>query len=673
MSILKRDELRVWMLGAATTGLFWQSIPAVGLSADTVASNAMTAKTKAAPTQPIAEPRPLPASAVNGGSNGIQLTAQTSDAKSEVQRQLEALYEQNGREMPDTATFSLQPVTPQASSPQPPVQPAQPAAKPATKPVAKPAFAPRTQAAPVPSQKPRYLQNTQQQYQPRHQAAPYPIQTAPFPNQAQAIAQPTSPEVAPVEPPRAAAPAPSRNPVVGFFRKISGSNRPLSTQAPVPPDVIPSVPNTPMLTAVPNTPAAVSASGMRPLTQAPMQVPAGQLAGKAVAPVQSAAPLTLPVNDSKLASTATNNVQTVSRVNSTPADATPAETPLPPLNDQPMPLPVVAVAMVTDSNSPAATPATVEAPTTTSATQSLNASEKAVPAVEVTGDFPNPFPDEPEAIADRKQPLPATAIKAIPKTTETPQATVASSSVNIPEAAVEAPQTTDVAEPSSIETSADDADEPQSINPPATNEDPFAVDGKDFLEPLIPEGSRSIPALGIPTLDVPPAQVTSPADDSKRSTEPAPFTQVPSLDAGDFAPPVKPGDLSKNMEAHLEKMNRIRERFGMKGLKGFCPVSLRDDRELVDAKPEYQFTYRKQKFHFSSAKAREKFEANPIRYAPAAYGADVVALTRDKDVIEGTLEYAAWYKGRLYLLGSQANYDAFLADPVQYATPDGIE
>ena len=111
----------------------------------------------------------------------------------------------------------------------------------------------------------------------------------------------------------------------------------------------------------------------------------------------------------------------------------------------------------------------------------------------------------------------------------------------------------------------------------------------------------------------------------------------------------------------------------MKGLKGFCPVTLHDERELIDARPEFNATHRSQKFHFASAEARDKFESDPSRYAPAAYGADVVALSRDKDVVEGTLDFAAWFKGRLYLFGSQANYNTFIATPSKYANLVGIE
>ena len=126
-------------------------------------------------------------------------------------------------------------------------------------------------------------------------------------------------------------------------------------------------------------------------------------------------------------------------------------------------------------------------------------------------------------------------------------------------------------------------------------------------------------------------------------------------------------------QATREKMKKIHERGSMKGLKGFCPVTLRDQRELTDAKPEFYSTFRGQKFHFASADAKLQFDQEPARYAPAAYGADVVALTRDKDVVEGSLDYAAWFKGRLYLFGKQETHDTFVSDPSQYATPVGIE
>ena len=198
-----------------------------------------------------------------------------------------------------------------------------------------------------------------------------------------------------------------------------------------------------------------------------------------------------------------------------------------------------------------------------------------------------------------------------------------------------------------------------------TDEDPFSVKAKDFSEPSIdeklspgaatvtpqspkldpPPASAAMPEIGMPPAFVPPLD-----DDANRPTDLMPPVATPSTDPGPIALPELPVD------PQVEKMKRIRERFGMKGLKGFCPVTLHDERELTDARPEFHFTHRSQKFHFASAEARDKFEVNPSKYAPAAYGADVVALSRDKDVVEGTLDFAAWFKGRLYLFGTQANF-----------------
>lgn len=147
------------------------------------------------------------------------------------------------------------------------------------------------------------------------------------------------------------------------------------------------------------------------------------------------------------------------------------------------------------------------------------------------------------------------------------------------------------------------------------------------------------------------------------------------VETPNLAPPTSETPTFDGIEdqATREKMKKIHERGSMKGLKGFCPVTLRDQRELKDAKPDFHSTFRGQKFHFADAEAKIKFDEEPARYAPAAYGADVVALTRDKDVIEGTLDFAAWFKGRLYLFGTQEAHDTFVANPALYATPVGIE
>ncbi len=196
-------------------------------------------------------------------------------------------------------------------------------------------------------------------------------------------------------------------------------------------------------------------------------------------------------------------------------------------------------------------------------------------------------------------------------------------------------------------------------------------------------GQSSTPAASPSTVALPPAGPLTAddpfADELKKigvvppATEPA--VETPNVETPNIVRPKTDSPTFDGIEdqATRDKMKKIHERGTMKGLKGFCPVTLRDQRELVDAKPDFHSTFRGQKFHFADADAKLKFDEEPVRYAPAAYGADVVALTRDKDVVEGSLDFAAWFKGRLYLFGSQNAHDTFVADPSKYATPVGIE
>lgn len=206
-------------------------------------------------------------------------------------------------------------------------------------------------------------------------------------------------------------------------------------------------------------------------------------------------------------------------------------------------------------------------------------------------------------------------------------------------------------------------EEPLAVPPPILGSNDPRADTESDL-PLLPPPTSITAGTDAPRLAVPAAPSLSPATPSLTEVQAGPTSGAAPQPA---APPARMAD------SYEEKMAKIRERGGMKGLKGFCPVALRDDRELKDAIPDYHATYRGQKFHFSSAEAKAKFEEDPRRYAPAAYGADVVILLRDRDVIEGTLDFAAWYKGRLYLFASEENHALFTEDPAKFALPQDFE
>jgi YHS domain-containing protein len=138
------------------------------------------------------------------------------------------------------------------------------------------------------------------------------------------------------------------------------------------------------------------------------------------------------------------------------------------------------------------------------------------------------------------------------------------------------------------------------------------------------------------------------------------------------APRIEPASTSTKLknEEHRSKMERIAARKDRKGLKGFCPVVLRDERDLVDSNDEFSVIYNGHRYEFSSHDSMEKFLAEPAKYAPAAGGCDVLHLALTGEELEGSLDHAVWYKGRLYLFADVETMETFVAAPSSHATND---
>jgi YHS domain-containing protein len=115
------------------------------------------------------------------------------------------------------------------------------------------------------------------------------------------------------------------------------------------------------------------------------------------------------------------------------------------------------------------------------------------------------------------------------------------------------------------------------------------------------------------------------------------------------------------------KMERIASREGLRGFKGFCPVVLRDMRELADAKLEHSAVYQGSQYWFSSAEARQAFLANPGAYVPASNGIDVVLFQKTGRQEIGSLDYAVWYRSKLFLFTSDATKAVFVSSPRTHA------
>jgi YHS domain-containing protein len=518
-------------------------------------------KPTAAPKQPANTVPPELLSVPPSDAVVIQPVAQSGGPKptapgqkSEVMKQLELLYQQDGREMPELNT-DIRPVPTNGS-------PAAPGAAPAT-------------AAPAQAPALRTQQPTSTQPKPQAPAAQY----QPVPSQYQnpqyqqpQAQQPSEPIHQPIGQQEG-----KKNPVTAFFKKLvpGGNKDPKPTKAPS--DFRPDV--------APLPPAYVGAppAQLRPEHQV--------LVGNAPATTIDA---TLPVLDSQ------------------------PRTPF----------------MVTVGTTPAALPKPL--------------SELGLP----------PSPETTASAQVDGLPPFSNTVAELPQLNSAPTATI-----ELPPAAPAD------ASPFS-EMSEADADKKLEMNPftgLTLNEDAGSANaGKAQLTPPAAETSKEDPfadelkAMGVVPPDAAPTTTPTLATPPSQLPQKIASSEIPSFDGIED-------------QATRDKMKKIHERGSMKGLKGFCPVTLRDQRELIDAKPEFHSTFRGQKFHFAGSEAKLKFDEEPARYAPAAYGADVVALTRDKDVVEGTLDFAAWFKGRLYLFGNQETHDTFVANPSQFAAPVGIE
>jgi YHS domain-containing protein len=152
----------------------------------------------------------------------------------------------------------------------------------------------------------------------------------------------------------------------------------------------------------------------------------------------------------------------------------------------------------------------------------------------------------------------------------------------------------------------------------------------------------------------------------------------PEPEAGGVAVPSEPlqsidGErlrIAREQEERQLQLERILARADQTGFKGFCPVALRDHRQLVDADQNIKAEFGLQTYTFSTQEARAAFEASPTRYAPVAGGMDVVAEATEGVQKSGKLDYALWYRERLYLFQSRETMAAFHQNPRKFAAAE---
>ncbi|WP_437185918.1 hypothetical protein SH668x_003044 [Planctomicrobium sp. SH668] len=190
-------------------------------------------------------------------------------------------------------------------------------------------------------------------------------------------------------------------------------------------------------------------------------------------------------------------------------------------------------------------------------------------------------------------------------------------------------------------------------------ESPASSDSKLVVHPM------DLPAL--PAKQMEPAPLQLPAESELPIVQPsAKPTQVASS-----APDLNLGVTSTpKAESPASKLEKIASRKDLKGLKGFCPVALRDERNLIEASAEFVVTHNGTSYEVSSPEAMKKFQAEPSKYAPASNGCDPIHAALTGEQLPGSLEHAVWYKGRLYLFSSVETMETFTAAPSSHIDLD---
>ena len=102
------------------------------------------------------------------------------------------------------------------------------------------------------------------------------------------------------------------------------------------------------------------------------------------------------------------------------------------------------------------------------------------------------------------------------------------------------------------------------------------------------------------------------------------------------------------------------------GLDGYCPIELTERKQWVLGDPRWGLIHRGRTYLFAGPEQRDRFDADPDRYAPVASGNDVVLLVERGELAPGRREHGGWFEDRVYLFSGEETYLKFHAAPEQY-------
>jgi YHS domain-containing protein len=109
---------------------------------------------------------------------------------------------------------------------------------------------------------------------------------------------------------------------------------------------------------------------------------------------------------------------------------------------------------------------------------------------------------------------------------------------------------------------------------------------------------------------------------------------------------------------------------GEPALGGNCAVCLIGAGKAVPGLAQHAVTFDRQVYRFPSAKEKDLFAADPVKYAPALGGDCVVCRVEAGARMPGKVEFATVHEGRAFLFPSAKERDTFRANPKKYAQAD---
>lgn len=105
-------------------------------------------------------------------------------------------------------------------------------------------------------------------------------------------------------------------------------------------------------------------------------------------------------------------------------------------------------------------------------------------------------------------------------------------------------------------------------------------------------------------------------------------------------------------------------------LQGYCPVCVIEMKKWMRGNPSIQAQYDGKTYFFPGEDQRQKFLANPAKYAPALGGDCAVCLVNMNKKMPGSVQHTALHNNRLFMFPNAEIKQKFMADPDKYADAD---